>query len=325
MARVVADNGTRAMGAGETLLLVIGCMVAALLVPELPFVGAPLAALALAWLTYQGRVRSAVALALVSAVAVALSSVQPLIGLIIGPMLLLCGPLTARALESRPAARVALGLGLALAVVWAGSLAADIALSGMSPARYYASQLADMTKLTGTMLAAQPADAEAVRALVRMVLELWPAYAAVAAGLTAVLSVASAAMAARWAGKEINTLPKLAELDLSVHVAWPAILGLLLLAAAGFNKTDTAWYAVVGRNLLFVGRALLLAQGLAVFAGLYQRAKIGRFGRFLGYTVLALTEMLVPLVSLTGLADLWMNIRRIPREAGAATEETQGP
>jgi hypothetical protein len=55
-------------------------------------------------------------------------------------------------------------------------------------------------------------------------------------------------------------------------------------------------------------------QGVAVFAALYERAKIGRPARSLGYVVLGVTEMLLPLVSLTGFADVWLNLRRLPRE-----------
>jgi hypothetical protein len=55
-------------------------------------------------------------------------------------------------------------------------------------------------------------------------------------------------------------------------------------------------------------------QGIAVFAGVYQRVGLGRFSRSLGYMLLGVAEVLLPLVSLTGLADVWVNFRRLPRE-----------
>lgn len=322
MVRAGADSGGGQLGPRDIVLLGTGCVVAALLVPELPFVGAPLATLALAWLTYQGRAGIAAGLALLAAAAVAFAAADPLVALIVGPMLLLCGPATAIALESRSALRVALALGVGIAVVWFATLVGEVVASGLGPMRFYADQVAEMTKLMTAVLGSAPQDAETVREAVRMVLELWPSYLVVSAGLTALLSVLSATAVARWTGRQVNALPKLASADLTVHVAWPAIIGLLLLAAAGFRQTDTAWYAVVARNLLFVGRALLFMQGLAVFAGLYERAQFKGPIRTIGFAMLVFTESMIPLVSLTGLADLWMNIRRLPREAGPATEET---
>jgi hypothetical protein len=36
--------------------------------------------------------------------------------------------------------------------------------------------------------------------------------------------------------------------------------------------------------------------------------------RVLGFVLLAVTEALVPLVSIIGLADVWLNLRRLPRD-----------
>ena len=84
-----------------------------------------------------------------------------------------------------------------------------------------------------------------------------------------------------------------------------------------------AWLLFGGEGeaaLLSVLLVLLLPvflQGIAVFAGLYERAKFARPVRMLGFVVLGVTEMFVPAVSLTGLADMWLNLRRLPRDGVA--------
>jgi uncharacterized protein YybS (DUF2232 family) len=61
-------------------------------------------------------------------------------------------------------------------------------------------------------------------------------------------------------------------------------------------------------------RWVLFAQGVAVFAGLYERVKVSKAGRAFGYATLAITEAFLPLVSLTGLVDVWLNFRKLPRD-----------
>jgi len=320
MARAAADND-RALKARDVALLAVGCVVAAMLVPVLPFVGVPVAALTLAWLTYEGRYPLAIGLAVLAAVVVAVSWQDPIFGPAVGVMLLLCGPLTARALEHQKAGRVTVALAATLGVGWAALLIVAVVLSGQSLGQIYAevtNWMAASIRAAGGTAPEMTAVAQAVRAFV----EIIPAALVVNAALTAVLSVAAATLAATWAGRVTNRLPRLAAMDLSIHVAWPAIVGLLLLAASGFTHQSESWFGILGQNLLFIGRALLFVQGLAVFAGLYDKAKLGRIMRVSSFVLLAVTEMLLPLVSLTGLADLWLNIRRLPRDGAPATEES---
>jgi uncharacterized protein YybS (DUF2232 family) len=63
-------------------------------------------------------------------------------------------------------------------------------------------------------------------------------------------------------------------------------------------------------------RPALALQGLAVFAALYRRISVGRVMRIIGFVLLGLTEVLVPSVSVLGLVDLFLNLRKFPR-AGA--------
>jgi len=77
-------------------------------------------------------------------------------------------------------------------------------------------------------------------------------------------------------------------------------------------------------NLLVVARMVFLLQGIAVFAGLYRRANVSRPVRVLGFALLGATEMMIPAVSLTGLADIWLNLRRLPRD-GVTPESPSGP
>jgi hypothetical protein len=62
-------------------------------------------------------------------------------------------------------------------------------------------------------------------------------------------------------------------------------------------------------------RPLLFLQGVAVFASLYRRMGAGKIAKTVGLVLLTLTELLIPFpsVSVVGLADLFANLRRLPR------------
>jgi hypothetical protein len=140
------------------------------------------------------------------------------------------------------------------------------------------------------------------------------------AALGAMLSVYALAWTAKRAEVEVDGLPPLARLDLSFHLTWLVVVGLGLMAFARFQGSSADMIGVVGVNLMILARGALFIQGLAVFAGLYGKANFGRVGRTIGYVFLIITEVITPapvpigLVSATGLVDLWVNIRKLPRQ-----------
>jgi hypothetical protein len=125
-------------------------------------------------------------------------------------------------------------------------------------------------------------------------------------------------------GVAVRPLPRLGAIDLDPRLAIVPIAAIALIAAGRLPVSVAAALDVAGTNLLIVARWMFFVQGLAVFAGLYERARFGRVTRALGYGMLGITEALLPLVSLTGLVDVWLNVRRLPRD-GAGSEAVEAP
>jgi uncharacterized protein YybS (DUF2232 family) len=154
--------------------------------------------------------------------------------------------------------------------------------------------------------------------------QVMPGLFLIGAGIAALLTVYGVGWVGRREGQELRCLPPLERLDLSFHLTWVLIAGLGGLAFSKWLSQPDGIVSAVAWNLTILARAALFLQGMSVFAGLYRRAKLGRVGRGIGYVLLLMTEALTPLfipiglVSITGLIDLWVNIRKLPRGGGAA-------
>jgi uncharacterized protein YybS (DUF2232 family) len=155
----------------------------------------------------------------------------------------------------------------------------------------------------------------------QMWLMLWPVLYLYVAGLAAVLTVPVVSRLGRALGEPVSVLPPLTELDLSPHLVWPAIAGLALLAVAAASHQPTGWAQAAGLSLLFAVRPALFFQGLGDFAALYRKAGVGRVGRGFGFAFLAFSEFAVPSVSIVGLADLFANLRKLPRGGSGVRPE----
>jgi hypothetical protein len=103
--------------------------------------------------------------------------------------------------------------------------------------------------------------------------------------------------------------------DVSIHVVWPLIAGLGLIAwAFGFDM-QTSWPAMIGYNLVIVMSSVLAVQGLGVTEFTMRRFRLGILLRVLAYglLLLLLPQAFVPLLAVLGAADLWVNFRKLPR------------
>lgn len=311
----VADSGDG--HAGRVIAAALAALAGAHVALAFPPVGLPLAAAALAWVYVRRGPVAAVALAvLAGSSTVARDLVGPLY---VTPWLLVAGPGTAAMLKRRRFETVVLVATVVIGAVWAVMIAGAAAAQG--------TDVASMFRQSVQQAASQGlfgADASSVQArqqideLVATIVRVMPSVLAFLAGVTAVASVGAVVATMRRAGVEVPTVPPLAEFDLDPRVVW-ALIGALVLIAA--DKFSGGWHdgilAAVGENVLLTMRWVLFAQGIAVFAGLYERSRMSRAGRAFGYAALAITEAVLPLVSLTGLVDIWLNLRKLPRDGGA--------
>lgn len=321
MARVDADSGVARPAPGGIVLATGLGFVGAALSLGIPFVGVPLGAGAVAWLWYRRMPLVAIATCVLAGIATMV--VDPVGPLYVVPWLLFAGPLTAALLKKRSTAGVLVLVTVLNVLVWVGLLAGVAALQGTSVQGFMRSLSVNATKPALEQATATGQDVETVKEQVQVVedtfVRLWPAILTLVAALTALLSVGVVISIAGRAGVEVASVPRLDEVDVSPHVVWGLIVAVALLAG---DKFSGGWNGQllgdVGENLLIVVRWVLFVQGVAVFAGLYRKAGFTRLSRGIGYVVLGFTEMLLPLVSLTGLADIWLNIRKLPRDGTVA-------
>jgi hypothetical protein len=314
----------------DLALTSLATMAAALLVPSLPMIGVPLGALATAWMSYRYGTRTGVVAAVVAtllvtaAIALVVSPAASSSTVFTLPALLAAGPGTVWGLKRWKVTSVIAALSGAMFVavvagMWIQATMMSETITGQVTAETKAT-VETIVRLAG---AQSPATAAALRTgiagSVAQVVMLWPSSAFLSVALAAAVAVPVVSMLGRRMGVTVASLPPLADLDLSFHLAWPTIAGIALLAADAFRPGAQGWAWAAGTNLLLVVRPALFFQGLAAFAALYRRVGVGRFGRGVGFTLLVLSELVVPSVSVVGVADLFLNLRKLPRDgAGAA-------
>ncbi|HAL29619.1 MAG TPA: hypothetical protein DCP20_02740 [Coriobacteriia bacterium] len=333
MARA-GDDTSAAQGGRAALVPVIGAIAGSLLVVLVhPVVGLPVAASAIGALWARGRGSVAIVSAVAGgAVATALSSVSayilfvPLMGVPVTARvpyvhfawvtvsLLVCGILTVGLLKRLGALSVVGIVTLVLSAVELIAVASLASGAGLSVTEYVTAATREMAALAGM------AD-ELVDAFV----EGWPALLVTMSGATALFAVAAVAGSASRFDQRVRRFPALADLDLDPKTALLAIAAVGALAVGRFVAETAPVVEQAGMNLLVVARMVFLLQGVAVFAGLYRRAGVSRPFRFLGFAILGVTEMLFPAVSLTGLADIWLNLRRLPRDGATPGDRKDGP
>lgn len=320
----------------DTVFITIACAGAGALVLASPPLGLPLCAVALSWMTYRRNLTLAVIVAVVAGVIVGLPYVA-LMALTTLAMLVV-GPYASSAMRNRPAWVVVAVIALVTVGVTLGMLAAEAAVQGLSlPGllQQFVTQWGEILTQAGTQ-SGQTADAvrQQVDSWKLLLTQTWPAYLLVTSVAGALLSVWGIGWVGRRAGQELNALPSLERLDLSWHLTWGAIAGLGLLALTKSLGITSGALPTIAWNVMLITRAALFLQGLAVFSGLYHKARIGRFGRTIGYVFLLITESITPLlipiglVSITGLVDLWINVRKLPRRGqqppSVSLEEPEG-
>jgi hypothetical protein len=303
----------------DTVLVVLACVFAGVIVLGMPAIGLPLCALALGWLAFRRGTLFAVWVAAGSALLLSLA--DPWSGALLLPVLLAVALAPAAMKKRSPwfvmAALTAVALAAGGASMWIEAIGRNTDMVGLM--RQLLAVWVDGLQMKPT--AQQLADAA------RQLAEQWPGWLALNAGLGALLSVYALGKQATVAGVEVRALPPLYELDVSWHVTWGAIAGFALLALGRFTGQVEGLIGVAGINVMRVTGGLLALQGFAVFAGLYRKAGMGPFARWIGYGLLAITEPLtavvvpVGLVGLTGLIDLWANLRKLPRNGQPVPSE----
>jgi uncharacterized protein YybS (DUF2232 family) len=305
----------------NAILLSVTTVAAGFLVPVFPFVGIPLAAFALGWITYRFGPRPASVLAVATAACVGIAGpwllgTSVLDGLFVAVVLLGVGPVTVNLLRRHSSLAVAGGVTL---VITAAVLAAPIGAQTLNELVTAWRLYMTMPTAAGVSVSNAATMKTTIVWLIAQTTAMWPALTFYTMGVGTVVGVSLVARAGRSLGVPVKGYGPLADIDMSFHLVWPAILGLGLMALGTLWHQAPALVATVGENVWMIVRPVLFLQGAAVFAALYKRMGAGRVLRTIGLVLLVLTELLVPSVSLLGLVDLFANLRKLPRA------DTRGP
>jgi hypothetical protein len=297
-----------------------------------PMVGLPVATAALVSLVLRRQAGVAIAAAIVgggAATAVASLSTYivfvPLMGVPVTARvpyvhaawvtasLVVAGIVTPWLLRRITALQTTAVIALTLSVVESAALASLASGAGLGLSAYVIAGAREMVALVG--MAQEYGEVFATS---------WPAMLVAMNMFAALFVVIVAGVTGSRLDPSVRPFPALADVDLDPRVALLAIVTVALLAVGRLTASSVPLIEQLGMNLLVVARVVFLLQGLAVFAGLYRRAKVSRPVRMLGFALLGATEMMIPAVSLTGLADIWLNLRRMPRD-GATPAVPSGP
>ncbi len=304
---------TEVTGIRDTALLGAACAGGVVVSTHVPEVGLPLTAAAAAGLAYRGRLSASIVAALLGVAAVWL--IVPIAVVFAAPTAAVV-LLAVRFMPSRPVQATALVLTVVIAGSAMAAAAVSARLAGQTLAESFRTQSTAMTEsLVRALGSAGSAWADQLEAVRSTLVMLWPALYVQNAIIAAVLVIAAISWAATRSGMRL-TVPAMKDLDLSVHVLWLLVAGLVALAGAAVADLGDYEQTVraVGLNVLFIARTLFFLQGVAVFSALFDVPKTGHGKMIALYIMLYLVDQVLLIVSLAGLLDFWANFRRLPRD-----------
>jgi uncharacterized protein YybS (DUF2232 family) len=314
---------SRATDIRDIALLSLGAVFAAVLLPGIPMLGAPLAAFALAMLAFRFGDGWSWAAVLLATVVLALLSLE---FLIVAPVLAAAGPFAARALQRRSAFAVAAFVSAVVLCSALAGVAIAAAVSHLSLLAFVEAELgASLDALLKGMAAGGTALGKAEVAQLRnQVLALLPGWLVLTSYASGCLATVAVSAAGKRSGVAVRRFPGITKLEISGYALVPVIAGLFALAAARVVPGLAGWaLGAVGGNLLIVSVPLITLQGVGIAVYWLARLEVPRWGRILLLVGALICEPVVPLMTLAGLADVWLNLRQLPRDGHDGSPETR--
>jgi len=287
-------------------LVPVGCVLAASLLHALLMFPLPLVMASIAHLRYRRSVGFAWIVALLSVFVAGVIDPMSIVAVI--PVLAVTLWVVSVLDKVKPW-RMALIVAMSSAVglfVW---LALQLMLEGMSFVQFTA-----MLAETQTSFGADAGlSGDSLGQFGELASETWPSVLLALTAVQSFIGVWLVGILARRAGAQAERFGSIETVDMSWHVVWPVTAGFTLLAWDQIVATAPWWASTLGWNLLLAMWMVLSVQGLGVAEGLFKRWKMGTIPRLILYGVLLWAGVLLPAAGAIGLADLWLNARRLPR------------
>jgi hypothetical protein len=296
-----------------SVVAAVACLTATVFLALVPFLALPVCAAALTDMSLSGK---SVTAAFVAGGAAAIAAI------VWGPagammaIVGLAGVLGAIAWLDKGSPWVAVG---ALAVWYTATFLLIDAVSAMMAGDTFIEGMRGVSQANGALAAglagvagtqSSGVDASSVSETLFM---LWPAGYAATGIVSAAFVVAAASRVSRSRGASRQTLPPLAEIDLTPHILWLPVLSAVCLVGARFVDAQAQTLTAMGLNLLVTSWPLFAWQGLAVAAGTLRRLGAKPVARGVVYASLLLVEVLVFAVSIVGFIDIVANFRKLDR------------
>jgi hypothetical protein len=294
----------------DALLLSAAVVLGVLVPPGLAVFGMPIAAAGIAGLAYRRRLANAAIAVALGVAGVALMGALDLVYMVPAVVVIVVAVVLLPRIDAQWIGLLLLSV---LGVADAVHTNLVIIAEHLTPEKYV-TQMVDAIAVPGST-AAQNADT------ITLLLTLLP-MAYFASGLiTATVTIAAIAWAAKRSGRVLR-VPALEQLDLTPHVLWPFIVGVLAMAGSYGAFSYASTLRSVGLNLVLSTSVLFAMQGVGVFAGMLTRLGVKGIVRVLAWVALAMTSVLMPAASFLGLLDFWVNFRRLPRDGSTPPSPT---
>lgn len=109
-------------------------------------------------------------------------------------------------------------------------------------------------------------------------------------------------------------------LDAPMVFVLALVIGILLIALSFLDTAASDLLATIGGNLVVMLRFVFAAQGFAVIMAMLVRSRMPMIVRVLALFIAVQVEIFTMGVSLVGLVDIWVNIRKLPRSDAGTPE-----
>lgn len=298
----------------DVVLLSVACVAGAMLIPVFPFLGVPMCAAALGGLVYRERPMAAALVAIMATVA----GTWLRIGDVVAVGLAVLGILiAAQRLRRTDVYQVALWLGLVLGIGFGGAEYAAVRAQGLTITEY----MTEAAKQASAVLGQGAMGGVDMETLTKTMVQFAPAVYVMLGFSVVVPTLYALVWSARRAGAVTRPVPRFDRTDLTPHVLWPLVAGVLCMAAGRIWGGPDGLLTIVGLNLVLVVRIAFLVQGLAIVAALLRASGAKGLGMAFGILVALLVDMATWVVSMAGLLDFWINFRRLDRGSGSGRIE----
>jgi MFS family permease len=114
-------------------------------------------------------------------------------------------------------------------------------------------------------------------------------------------------------GVSLKKIEDFSQWDFPWYYCWGVIFGLVFVLIPEFHAAYDRIFDITGFNLLILFGSLYTVLGFSVLIGIFKKYKLSIIFRFIIFFILLFLGVIF-LVPLLGLADIWINIRRLKRK-----------